>query len=169
MISEVMEEVRNHFARSVESKAYAIVADGITGSFQEKYVVGQYVWVYNSFLNDGVYKITAVASNKLTLDATLQAEDTGETIVVFGLAPPKAFLDMVASISTYVTNQGTAQGIKSESQGNRSVSYGSGASGAGGSDWQSVYSQQLNKYRRMYDDDESFRIGKLNWQNRLGC
>ena len=169
MIGKVMTEVKNHFARSVESKAYEIVVDGIQGSFQEKYVVGQYVWVYNSFINDGVYKITAITSTKLTLDATLQAENTGETIVVFGLKPPTEFLSLVTDIESYVNNQAvTSLGIKSESQGNRSISYGSGSSGAGGNTWQSVFSESLNKYRRMFDDDESFNIGKLNWQNRLG-
>lgn len=170
MIDLIMTQINNHFARSVESQTYEIVADGIQGSFSEKYVVGQYIWIRHSFINDGVYKISAVSSTKLTVEETLTAENTGETIEVYGLVPPKAFLNLVSDIETYVNAQSvTALGVKSESQGNRSVSYGSGASGSGGNAWQSVFSQSLNQYRRMFDDDESVRLGQRNWQNRMGC
>lgn len=152
MLDQVMTHIKNHFARSIESRAFEIVADGIVGIFSEKYVVGQYVWVKRSFINDGVYKITGITATKLTLDATLQPENTGELIYLFGLAPPKDFLTVVTEIENFKSKDG----VTSESIDDYSVSYGGNGGG-----WASVFKDKLSPWKRMYDDDYNM-IGQYN-------
>lgn len=158
MLNVVMTHIKNHFARSWEIGQYEIVTDGIVGSFYKKYIVGQYVWLKYSFVNDGVYKITGVTSNKLTLDATLTAENTGELIALFGLAVPHDFLTVVTEIENFKSKDG----VTSESIDDYSVSYG----GDGGS-WTSVFSGKLSQWRRMYDDDN--RVYKEYDIRTKGC
>lgn len=160
MLNKVMTEIKNHFARSVESQTYQIVTDGIVGSFSEKYIVGQYIWIKHSFINDGVYKITGVTESKLTLDATLLEENTGELILLFGLAVPPDFLTVVTEIEAYTSKDG----VISESIGDYSVNYGN----TGGS-WVNAFSEKLSQWKRMFDDDKSSRLCKRNWQNKSGC
>jgi hypothetical protein len=142
-----MQEINNFFVKSYEGATFSIIADGITGTFSQKYVVGQYISIDNTLVNDGVYKITVVAANKLTLDATLTAEADVDCIV-FGLGVPASFASLVAAITAYAS--GTTQGLAGESQGSRSVSYKDSSS------WQKVYRDDLNAYRRMYSDKETY-------------
>lgn len=161
MINAVMTHIKNHFARSIESQAFEIVSDGIVGSFSEKYIAGQYVWIKCSFVNDGVYKITGVTTTKLTLDATLTEENTGKLIYLFGLAPPVDFLTVVTEIENFTSKDG----VVSESIDDYSVSFG-GAGGGDGS-WTSVFNNKLSQWRRMYDDDYQmigqYRIATKGW------
>ncbi len=145
MISKIMNHLKNHFVDNsyAELDHFGIVSDGIVGSFSETYIVGMYLIIRKSYLNDGIYEITGVTSNKLTLDATLNAENTGDTIYIIGSTPPKDFLDLVTDISNF-TEKGI--GVKSESIDDYSVSYDDDGS------WQSVFANKLNDYRRVYDD-----------------
>lgn len=145
MLNQIMKEIKNHFARCFEIGKFEIVADGIQGTFTQTYVVGAYVWIKNSFVNDGVYKITQVATNKITLDATLTAENTNEEMVLYLCTPPKDFIDLANKIITYNTTN--SDGISSKSLGDLSISY------SGDSTWVSVFKGQLNTYRKVYDDD----------------
>lgn len=161
-IDAVMTEINNHFAISAESGTFEIVTDGIVGTFTDTYLVGQYVWLQGTFLNDGVYKISEITTSKITfVDTDLLAENTGDTIYLFGLSPGKTFLTLVSDISSYDST--LTKGVKSESQGNRSVTYGTQD---GDGSWQSVYKSQLNAYRRMFDDDISrfsYNINTKGW------
>ena len=141
-----MQEINNFFVDTSEYGTFSIVSDGITGTFSESYLVGQYVSIDGSKLNDGVYRITVATSSKLTLDATLLVESAN--ICLFGLAVPSAFKTLVTDITAYSTN--AVQGVSSESQGGRSVSF------AGSSAWQSVYKNSLNAYRRVFSDKETY-------------
>mgnify|MGYP001096075736 CR=1 FL=1 len=144
-----MDELNNHFVKSAEMRNFEIVSDGITGGFSEDYVAGMYVYIRNSFVNDGVYKVASVDGDKLTLDATLTPESKEDDIIVYGLTPPKGFVDLVNEIDSY--NSGlTEKNIKSESQGDRSVTYN------GDNTWRSVYSEELSRYRKMYNDLDVF-------------
>ena len=166
MIAAIMKEIKNHFARSVEAQAFEIVSDGIVGSFSEKYIAGMYIWIKNSFLNDGVYLLTGATTSKLSVAPdTFTAENLGDTIYVFASTPPKDFLALVTEIEAYNSGSGTKDGISSESIDDYSVSF-----GKGDGSWKSVFSQRLNNYRKMWDDDEDISFRQLNWQNRdSGC
>ena len=145
MIEQVMDSINNHFVRDFDVDDFEIVSDGIVGSFSSTYLIGMYVLIKHSLLNDGVYEITGVTDDKITVDATLKAENTGESIVVYALTPKKSFLDLVTEIETFVANDESV-GVASESLGDYSVSYGKEGS------WQSVFRKKLNTYRKVYSD-----------------
>lgn len=144
MISRVMDYCNNHFPDTLEI-ANSIETDGIIGLFGEDYVVGQYVYIHGSKINDGVYKVISATSSKITVDATLTPEDTDRTIYVIGCAIPKSFLDLVAEIEAYETNNSGKDGIASETISRYSVSY------VNGGGWNKVFSSKLSKYRAIYD------------------
>lgn len=149
MIGAIMEEIKNHFARSIESNYFSIESDGITGSFQEKYVTGMYIWIKNSFVNDGVYQIESVTSSKITtVEKDLLPENTGEIIIIFGLTPSKTFIQLVSKISNYKSKDG----IASESIDDYSVGF-----SKGDGSWKTAFASELNAYRRMFDDDQRMR------------
>lgn len=151
MLNQVMAYCKNHFDRSREIEEYEIVTDGIVGSFGETYVVGQYIWIVNSFVNDGVYKITGVTSSKLTLDYTMVAENTGESITVYGLKPPTDFLQVVEDIATWVDGNGGKEGIAGESIDSYSISFGTGAGGQMANTWQVAFAPRLEAYRQVFE------------------
>lgn len=135
-----MDYCNNHFIRTAEFASITITETTITGSFKQGYVADQYIAIKGTILNDGIYKITEVAGDTLTLDATLTAE-TSDTLI-YGLAVPKTFLDIVTSIS----GSTSTEGIASESLGDYSVNY------VNGSGWQQTYKSQLMQYKKPYSD-----------------
>lgn len=153
MISQVMRYCNKYFPKTYERSNYEIIADGIQGSFSKTYVVGQYIYVKDSLLNDGVYRITDISSIKLTLEATLSAENTGQAITVFGLTPPRDFLELVNEISNYTSKDGVA----SEKIDDFSVTF------KGDGSWQSAFMNKLNTYKSIYNDLEAL----IDADNRL--
>lgn len=156
MIAEMMTACKNHFVRSKDRETYQFVADGIVGSFSETYVVGQYIWVRESILNDGVYKLTAVSTTKLTVDATLKPENTEEMTTVYGLAVPTDFIQLATDIDTWLTNNGRKEGLASESIDSYSVSFANDGS------WQSAFAKSLAPYKQVYETPE------MVWRNNRG-
>jgi hypothetical protein len=146
MIEQVLQEIRNYylidgvFGEKVE-------ADGLKVSDAGIFMAGAYVYVVGSVMNDGVYKILSIdeATNKLTLEGALQAEMIERKYRVYLLGIPKPLIDLVDEISAYNTNN--PNGVKSESLGDYSVSY--GGSGEDGS-WKSVFKSRLAPYRKAY-------------------
>jgi len=164
MINEIMEQINNYFSRTVESNTSVITGSTITGSFTETYITGQYIRLQHTILNDGVYKVVSQIGNVVTVEESLLDESPEDSYLIWGLAPPKDFLTLVTEIDTYTTAQ-TNVGVTSESQGERSVSYG-GSSG-GSSSWQSVYQSRLSRYRKLFNDDHRlFRRFNINTK---GC
>lgn len=151
MLEKILDYLRRYFIDTRELFT-AVETDGITGTFSETYVTGQYISIDKTKVNDGVYKVLSATTSKITLDATLTAE-TDVYGIVWGLAVPKKIITLATEIDTY--NSASQKGIMSESQGNRSVSYGNG-NGGGSSSWQSVYKDELAPYKQMYSD-------KLRW------
>ena len=148
MISEILAYTNKYFPYTAEYNTFSVVADGIEGTFNETYLVGQYISILDSFLNDGVYKITGVTNTKLTLDAALLAESS--KLCIHGLKLPKAYLSVISAIETYTAGQSTQAEISSESQGSRSVTY------KDGSGWQSAFKSKLSPYMSMFDDRRNF-------------
>lgn len=143
MIQEVMQYINNYFVK-FHCGLTEIQVDGLIVDDPSDFVVGQYVLVLESVLNDGVYKITGIEGNKLLFgeDVVFEVED-GEMIVC-GLAVPKAFLALVDEIVAYNTkNSGN---IKSESLGDYSVTY----NGDDDVSWISAFRKRLQGYRVAY-------------------
>ena len=145
MITQILEYTKKYYPASLETNTYAIVVDGIIGNLSQNYIVGQYINIQNSILNDGTYKITAVTANKLTLDSVM-IEETTDNVRIWGLRLPRGLIELIADITSYVASQPSAN-IQAESQGNRSVTY-----VEGGSNWKSTFANRLSAYKNMYDD-----------------
>lgn len=146
-----MNYCNNHFWRSSECDNFTIVSDGIEGDFDNTYLVGQYIHVKQSYLNDGVYKITGVTSSKLTLDATLQAEDTDDYITVYGCKVPGAFLSIVTDIESWQAKNTGTEGVASEIIDGYSISFASGPGGVVGNTWQNAFASRLSTYKQIYE------------------
>jgi hypothetical protein len=165
LISQILSDINNHFPRTAEYGNYTFTPASanttISGTFSDHYAVGQYIYIKNSILNDGVYHISGVSAS-LTVDSVLQAETTTDGIWVYGLAIPSDVLSLVADIETWVTNNAGTEGVNSESIGRYSVSYKNG----GG--WQPAFRSRLNGYRCIKDSTD-FNQCQKNWQNKMGC
>lgn len=146
MIDEILKEINNYFIRSAEYRPFTILSNEIVG-FGETYIAGQYINIDGSILNDGTYKIASNVGGVITTVEDLQ-DETG-WFYLFGLGVPKQITDLSTKLSTYT--QSVNQGLTSESQGNRSVSY------AYGSSWQAAYKKDLNAYRMAISD-------KVRWK-----
>lgn len=160
MIDEIMDGINNHFAYALEISNFEIVADGITGNFQNDYIVGQYILIKSSVLNDSVYKVTQVESNKLTLEGTLIPESTNNNnynIGIYALRPPKGFLTLVDTIASWETSNSSKAGISSEKIDDYSVSF-AGDGSAAGNTWENAFKSKLSKYRRVFTDLDQFNI-----------
>ena len=146
MITELLRYLNNYFVRTGERIAdYQILAGDLIADLDENYAAGQYVWIDGAILNVGAFKITAVGPDRLTLEG-LSGSESGSGIKVYGLAIPAA----VQAVAAEIDASGLTEGLSSESQGKRAVSY------AGeGSSWARQYASRLNPWRRIYPDKPS--------------
>lgn len=118
--------------------------DTISGDFEDTYLVGEYIRIENTRLNDGVYLITAIDDTSITVDATLDITISTEeeiTTLFTKCNIPKQLVSLIADIKTY--DSASNDGIKSETQGDRSVSYNIDSS------WQAVYKNKLGRYKKL--------------------
>jgi hypothetical protein len=137
-LHDICLHVNNFFKQIQETTKLEFSGNKITG-MNTIFLVGQYVYVEGSLLNDGVYKITAVGNKEITIDADLETETN--TCTIFGLAIPKAFIELANEI----INEGKVAGnIKSESVSRYSVTY-----AGDGSDWIKTYKNSLDKWRKL--------------------
>jgi len=139
MLTAVLENLNNYFIKTYERQSIVFDGSTILGTDND-YLVGQYICIDKSILNDGVYKVTGISP--LTVDADLLDEEV--ICYIFGLAIPKTIIDLFAKINM------DNEGIKSESQGNRSVTYDNNSS------WAMKYNSMLGMYRRIYSDKERY-------------
>lgn len=153
MIEKVLKYLNHYYPKSIEGVA-EIVSDGLVGTFNETYAVGQYVYVQCSILNDGVYKITAKSQTKLTLDQVM-LEETTDGMFVYGLAVPRDLLKLIAEIETFGEKE---EGLSSESIDDYSASF------KDGSGWINAFKGKLSSYRNVYSDLDT--VVNRNWQNR---
>jgi hypothetical protein len=151
MIGQIMDSIRNHFARYKETRVFQVVSDGIVGSFSNTYIPGQYIWIKNSIINDGVYKVVTATSSKITVEEVLLPEDTHQSFDVYGLGVPRDFLALVADIEEWQTKNGGSEGIASEGIDDYSVAF---AKGGESSTWKVAFQSRLSTYQKAYDCDK---------------
>lgn len=152
MISQVLRYLNNYFERTIESFD-EIVNDGVIGSFNEYYVAGMYVFINNSRLNDGVYKIASATTSKLTFEETnlIAEKDPSVLYSVYGLSIPPEVLSIITEIESYTPSDG----VTNESIDDYSVGY------TGDGSWQSVYSTKLSRYKKVYNRIGDIRVRKI--------
>ena len=136
---DILEEINNFFVITTEKKSLTFTANTIIGDFAETYVVGQYIRILNTILNNDVYKITNVENGVITVDETFEIE-TVENGVIQGLAIPNNLLTLADEMMEY----GHTANIESEKVSRYSVTY-----GEDGGSWQKVYKYSLDRYRKL--------------------
>lgn len=141
MIQEVLQYLNNYFVVDTVDSSL-IETDGIT-VLENKFVVGQYILVLYSKLNDGVYKISGITGNKLSIDTDLDLLEESGAFYVCGLAIPRAVLTICGEIDTYNTNHSSM--ARSESLGDYSVTWGNDDVS-----WISSFRKRLAPYRKVY-------------------
>ena len=152
MLNQVLKYLNNYFFEYTNgTRSYSYSKDvtftssaTMSADWTDTYIVGEYILVEGSRLNDGVYLISAIDATDITIDSTLDITVSTEpevSVTVSKCYIPKELIDIIADIKTYESNSNP--GISSESQGNRSVTYN------GSSDWKTVYQSALSKYRKL--------------------
>jgi len=153
MIEEIMNECNNYFAIKRGAGTFKIEDNKLY--VNSKCVKEQYVLIQGSVMNDGVYKVLNVGEDYISLNELTNEEFNG---YIFLLAVPKQFKKLVMEIEEFKSkNKSTV--VVSESFGNYSKSVATDKDGNVQS-WQGVFKKQLNKYRKIYSDLESFDRGR---------
>lgn len=142
MLTELCQELRNWFDRERHVGTFTITGGNITADFLQE---GQYFRIMGSIFSDGVHQYPAADLPDETFEGA-----------VWALAIPQAVINLSAEIDTWQTKYGGADGVAtspfaSESFGGYSYSKAtfSSSGGSGAATWQSVFKQQLNKWRKL--------------------
>lgn len=131
MLYEIMIYIRNFFLGESREDKFVITDGGITLPFV---VEGQYILIEGSKFNDGVYKYPSELTDE-TFKGTITA-----------LNPPKEFLNLVAEIEEWESNN-KANVYISESFGGYSYTKASGQTGAPIT-WREAFASRLNTWRK---------------------
>lgn len=147
MIDTVLREIKNYFIIS-QSQGSSFFANGVVVSNPSIFTVKQFVLVVGSALNNGVYQITSIdlATKKLTFGTDEEVDVETVICTVYGLAIPKALIEIIGEIDTY--NTANTNNITSESIGDYSVTYATGTSNE--TSWVSIFRKRLDPYRKMF-------------------
>lgn len=147
MLNEVLNYLNNYFQDldySFQTDCAFTADDTIAGDFTDTFIVGEYIRIRDTRLNDGVYLIKTITDSEITIDATvdqkIRAEPEISTRLTKASIPPY-LITLIGEIKTY--NDSGIIPVASESQGNRSVSY------VKDSSWKSVFSNQLTTYKKL--------------------
>jgi hypothetical protein len=149
MINQVLNYINNRFLnysyQSLIDSTFT-APDTIDGVFTDTFMAGEWVEISGTRLNDGIYLVSAIADDSMTVstsyDKLIIAEVETEDVLYIKCEIPSELVSLVATIKTY--DDSAEVGLSSESQGGRSVSYGSGDSS-----WTSVFSSKLSQWRKV--------------------
>lgn len=161
MLSEVMNSINNYFATDrttgdlygAESGTFTLDSGKI--AVCGKYLVGQYIAITGSVLNNGVYRVEDFTDGVITIKES-DANDKlwGETFegTIYSLRVPQDFLQLVDKITKFTESElGQASNVTSASFGIQSFSFGTNSAGVRAG-WADTFRQELSKYRRMFPD-----------------
>lgn len=143
MLEQVLFYLNNFFVDRAISGS-AVLYNGVVVSDATGFVVGQYIYLKDSLLNDGLYKISDVTGTTLTLDTSEYLKPETATIRVYGLAIPKQVITLSEEIAT--ANASNPSGLVQERLGDYSVTYGYSDTAS----WISRYSTRLAPWRKVY-------------------
>jgi len=96
--------------------------------------VNQYIRIVGTRLNDGVYKVSVVGDNSVTVNATLIDEESDEDldyVTIYELNIPQKLLSLVTEMVTWEASSSspvTVGNIQSEKLGPHSITYAKNAS-----------------------------------------
>ena len=142
MILQVMRYCRNFFEKTSESGQYTIAGGRIT--LQQEYLLGQYILLTGSVLNNGLYHLQ---DNLYTLDSSKDEIFEG---TIYGLIIPLDFLQLCKEIDVFAKSPAGAPGpYTSESViGVHSYTKATGPDGLPVG-WQAVFGGRISEFRKM--------------------
>lgn len=145
-IYDVMRSCNRYFAICKNYGTFTIINNTIN-NMTGNYIVGAYIMISGSFLNDGVYKITDYANDIITVDEVLTDEAFCGDVVK--LKVPKDFVELSTEIIAYVdANQGAiASTVKSESIPNYSYTLKDDVT------YKAIFSDRLSTFRTLNNPD----------------
>lgn len=111
MVGDLMTMTNNYFEKFYIHGNISIT-DGKL-ELPSNFVVGQYVRIIGSLLNDGVYKIQEKSGDTTTLSLLLEDEEFSGYVV--GLAVPKAFVALSERVDKWAQKYEARRGLISES------------------------------------------------------
>lgn len=150
MLQQICEYIHNFFIKEPHVGTYQIVDGMISLPFLKE---GQRFWITNSDLNDGVYTYHEgmITNDDDTVVVGLSDEDFSGTICA--MAVPPAVIALSGEIRLWVEKYGAIINSPYQSESFNGYTYtkasGSGADGAGGPSWQSVFGSRLNAWRKV--------------------
>lgn len=151
MLDKILKYLNNSFYKTCEGDTFTIMDNKII--VNGKYIVGQYIKIQGSLLNDGIYKVVNVADNEITIEGANTEEFVG---VIYGLAIPKDIINLETKIKEYMaTNKNNS--IVSESFGNYSYTKGTNKNGNVAT-WKDVFAEDLKPYRKINDSTRGVEI-----------
>lgn len=143
-IELLMKECNNYFYRWKETNTFIIDNNSIT--VIGKYLVGQYIRIEGSIMNDGVYQVESQEDNKIIVIGLTDEVFEG---TIYGLVVPKDFTTLSDKIEEYNTNNVTSS-KSSEGFNNYSVSYATDKNGKP-LQWQEMFKNEIDTYRQAFD------------------
>jgi len=148
MLNAVLREINNYFkdcdSLSFTKDVVFTADDTLTGDFTDTFFAGEYILIEGTRLNNSVYLIASVNDTTITIDTTVDRlikTEPSVSATITKCSIPDDLIDTVAKMKAYNANVTT--GISSESQGNRSVSYGNY------NGWVSAFNSLLSTYRKL--------------------
>ena len=175
-ITLVMQECRNYYTHTDRHGKQAIhrgtytLADG-TLKVAPLPLVGAFVRIVGSILNDGVYQVKGLTeSGVITIEGTTNETFTG---AICYLSPPPDFIELALRIDKFIKNLDAINTHRAEngqlplgmleSESFEGYSYKiSSSKGGGGNDarksnaikWQNEFADELGRHRRMFGDKD---------------
>jgi hypothetical protein len=121
---------------------------GVLSTLDSSIITGQYIAIYGSILNDGIWKVGA--DGAITSDITgVTAQNETFTGTVYPLKVPPDFVLLAADITAWRTAMKESSPYSSESFLGYSYSKAQ-KQGGGNIGWQQQYADRLTPYRRMF-------------------
>lgn len=124
------------------------ISEGVLSTLDSSIKVGQYIAIYGSTLNDGIWKVGAEGA--ITSDITgVTAQDETFHATIYPLKVPPDFVLLASEITAWRTAMNEASPYVSE--GFLGYSYTKAQKQGGGNiGWQQQFSDRLAPYRRMF-------------------
>lgn len=135
MIENVLAYLRNFFVVKSAASEWEIKGGAIDVPFL---IDGQYFRIMGSVLNDGVYRYPAEGLKNETFYGT-----------VYGLAIPKALLDLISEIEEWQSANGKAAAAPYQSESFGGYSYTLKGDAETAASWQTAFAARLNAWRKI--------------------
>lgn len=124
------------------------IASGVLSTLDATIKAGQYIAIYGSTLNDGIWKVGA--GGAITSDITgVTAQNENFHATIYPLKVPADFVMLATEITAWRTKMVEASPYVSESFGKYSYTK-EQRQGGGNVTWQAQFSDRLTPYKRMF-------------------